>query len=223
MNKIEDYIGFVKDQVQVQDRLATKYDHEPYRANRHVKAKNSFAELAEYLETIKAHGLNFGDNSLNRSLNVQKRIQLTYEDIQGLPEDLIKELNVTDTDRQEMVIEHIIAQSDGVLSLDKIMVELYRRTGEVHKRNTMISRLFRMVQRGMIYNVPGKKGVYSTFEISEADAKRMFGQDREPEEAVAPLPPPPGPPPVPPATPNQMDRLRARLSNSTAPPPRPGR
>lgn len=213
MGKIEDYIGFVKDQVQIQDRLATKYDHEPYRSNRHVKARNSFAELAEYLEQIKDHGLDFDDNSMNRSLSAQKRIHLTYEDIQGLPDELIKELNVTDTDRQEMVIEHIIAQSGGVLSLDKILVELYRRTREVHKRNTLTSRLFRMAQRGMIYNVPGKKGVYSTYEISEQDAKKMFGQDRETEETPPP-PQPPGPP-SPPAG-GGMDRLKARFLEGTA-------
>jgi hypothetical protein len=198
MRKIEDYVGFVKDQVQVQDKLATKYANEPYRHNRHLQARNSFSELAEYLEQIRAHGLKFDDTSLNRSLSAQKRIQLTFEDIQGLPEDLIKELNVSDTDRQEMVIEHIIAQSGGVLSLDKILVELWRRTGEVHKRNTMISRLYRMAQRGMIYNVPGKKGVYSTYEISEQDAKKMFGQDgdgggEEPPTAPGPNPPAPTP------------------------------
>ena len=46
MRKIEDYLDFVKDQVQVQDRLSTKYGDEPYRHNMHVKAKKNFAELA---------------------------------------------------------------------------------------------------------------------------------------------------------------------------------
>jgi len=212
MAKIDDYLAFVNEQVQVQDRLAIRYDHEPYRRNRHVSSKNKFVELANYLGQIKSHGLDFGDASLNRSLSAQKRIQLTYEDLQGLPEELVKELNVTDTDRQEMEIEHIIAQSDGVLSLDKIMVELYRRTGEIHKRNTLTSRLYRMAQRRMIYNVPGKKGVYSTYEISEADAKRMFGPD-QPEEASTPPSSPPAP-----ATPTHLDRFKAKLSGSTAPP-----
>ena len=190
MGKIDDLVAFVKEQVQVQDRLAIKYDHEPYRRNRHVNTKNKFAELAEYLEQVKNRGLDFGDNSLNRSLSAQKRIQLTFEDLQGLPDELVKELNVTDTDKQEMVIEHIIAQSGGVLSLDKILVELYKRTGEIHKRNTLISRLYRMAQKKMIYNVSGKKGVYSTYEISEPDAKKMFGQDGESEDTSPPAPTP---------------------------------
>jgi hypothetical protein len=34
----------------------------------------------------------------------------------------------------------------------------------------------------MIYNVPGKKGVYSTFEMTEQDAKKTFGVDGDPDE-----------------------------------------
>ena len=207
MGKIDEYLDFVKEQVGIQEKLTTRYDHEPYRRNMHVKARTKFAELAEYLEQIKSRGFDFDNNTLNRSLSAQKRIQLTFEDIQGLPDDLIKELNVSDTDRQEMEIEHIIAQSGGFSSLDKIIVGL-RRTREVHKRNTLTSRLYRMAQRGTIYNVPGKKGVYSTYEISEQDAKRMFGQDIAAEE----------PPTTPSATPSGSagDRLRSALMTSTA-------
>ena len=177
----------------------------------HTKSKNRFAELADYLGQIKSHGLDFDNNTLARSVSAQKRIQLTYEDVQGLPEELVKELNISDTDRQEMIIEHIIAASGGVLSLDKILIELYRRTGEIHKRNTLTSRLYRMAQRGTIYNVIGKKGVYSTYEISETDAKKMFGQDGD---ATAEEPTP-----APSASTNSvsaLERLKAAAMGSTA-------
>jgi hypothetical protein len=68
------------------------------------------------------------------------------------------------------------------------MVELYKRTKEVPRRNTMTSRLYRMAGRGMIYNVPGKKGVYSTFELTEQEAKKMFGQFDDIEEVQPPSP-----------------------------------
>jgi hypothetical protein len=208
MGKIDEYLEFVKEQIRVQDKLATKYDDEAYRRNLHVKSKHSFEELAGYLDQLKARRLEFDDASINRSISAQKRIQLTLEDLQGLPDDLIKELNVTETDRQEMLIEQIIAQSGGFSSLDKILVELYRRTGEVNKRNTMVSRLYRMAQKGMIYNVPGKKGVYSTYEIPEADARKMFGQDGDSEESPPANPTPPAP--------SASDKLKARLLAGTA-------
>jgi pyruvate/2-oxoglutarate dehydrogenase complex dihydrolipoamide acyltransferase (E2) component len=38
----------------------------------------------------------------------------------------------------------------------------------------------------MIYNVPGKKGVYSTYEMTEPDARKLFGNaDSETEDAAA--------------------------------------
>jgi hypothetical protein len=86
------------------------------------------------------------------------------------------------------------------------MVELFKRTREVPKRNVLTTRLFRMASRGAIYNVPGKKGVYSTYELSEADAKRMFGGDK-PESDPAPAATPEAPPSAPAPSPSPEPRL----------------
>jgi hypothetical protein len=116
----------------------------------------------------------------------------------------------------------MIAQDGGVLSLDKIMVELYRRTREIPKRTTITSRLYRMAQKGMIYNVPGKKGIYSTYEMTEQDAKKMFGQfDGETEEAAATPAPATPAAPTPAASSGGLsqadkDRLKAKLMGSTS-------
>jgi hypothetical protein len=178
MNKVETFIHFVKEQIAFQEKMANKYDDNAYRHNLHIKTAGKLNELLAYMEEIEERGHARFDSN-NRGDSAKKRIKLTLEDIQNIPEELIKELNVTETDKQDLVIEHVIASSGGVLSLDKILVELYRKTREIHKRSTLISRLYRMVQRGVIYNVPGKKGVYSTYELSEQDAKRMFGIDAE--------------------------------------------
>ncbi len=37
----------------------------------------------------------------------------------------------------------------------------------------------------MIYNVPGKKGVYSSYEMTDQEAKKLFGVDGEPEEPTS--------------------------------------
>jgi hypothetical protein len=170
MGKIDSYVAFVKEQVGVQDRLSRKYD-DPFRKSVHQKAAKNFSELGEFLIEIKAKGTR--DTSfLNRGDSPQKKLLLTFEDIDGAPEELLRELNVTETDRQDLLIEYLIAQTGGVLSLDRIMVELFKRNKpEIPKRNTITSRLYRMASKGMIYNVPGKKGVYSTYEMTEEDAK----------------------------------------------------
>ena len=63
----------------------------------------------------------------------------------------------------------------GIASLDQILVGLYRNSGELWKRNTLTSKLYRMAQKGVVFQVPEKKGVYSTRRISEEDARRLFG------------------------------------------------
>lgn len=186
MAKIDNYVTFVKEQVSVQERLARKYDEDNYRSSLHIKTARTFADLSKFLEEIQRRGTQ--DTSyLNRGDTPQKRILLTHEEIENAPDELLRELNLTEVDKQELLIEYLIAQAGGVLSLDKIIVEIYSRTKEVPKRQAITARLFRMAARGMIYNVPGKKGVYSTYELTEGEAKKMFGQyEGEPSEETPP-------------------------------------
>ena len=43
----------------------------------------------------------------------------------------------------------------------------------------MTSRLYRMVQRGLLYSLANKKGVYSTFRIPEDEVSKLFSTDFE--------------------------------------------
>lgn len=226
MGKIDNYLAFVKEQVGVQEKLAKKYEDSPFRKGQHLSSAKSMSELAEFLGEIQAKGTR-DISYLNRGDSPQKKLLLTYEEIEGLPEELLKELNLTETDRHDLVVEHLIAQAGGILSLDKIMVQLWKKTGEVPKRNTITSRLYRMVAKGMIYNVPGKKGVYSTYEVSEQEAKRLFGSDGETDEPSAPAvgvesataPQPSPPTPSPPAK-HMFDKTRSKYASTTSLPRR---
>jgi hypothetical protein len=221
-NKIENYVAFVKEQVGVQQKLAEKFEDSPFRKGQHLNSAKNFSDLAEFLTKIQTNGTR--DTSyLNRGDSLSKRLHLTYEDIQDLSEENLKELNFTEADRQDLVVEHMIAQAGGVYSLDKIMVDLFRQTKEFPKRNTITSRLYRMVGKGMIYNVPGKKGVYSTYEMTEQDAKKLFGNvDGEVEDAPsAPVVETIPVPPVSPTAPKTMfDKNKHRFTASTSLPRR---
>jgi hypothetical protein len=174
MGKIDKYVDFVKEHVALQHKLAKKYEDSPFRKNQHLDSAKGFSDLGQFLAEIQKKGT--GDTSyLNRGDSPLKRLHLTFEDISDLTEDQLRELNLTEADRQDLVVEHMIAQNGGIYSLDKIMVDLFRQTKEFPKRPTIISRLYRMVGKGMIYNVPGKKGVYSTYEMTEQDVKKLFG------------------------------------------------
>jgi hypothetical protein len=220
MAKIDNHVSFVKDQVAVQEKLAKKYEEDSYRQGLHLKTANNFSELAKFLEGIQRRGTR--DTAyLNRGDAPQKRIQITYEEIAEAPEELLRELNLTENDRQELLVEYIIARDGGILSLDKIMLELYKETKEVPKRNALTQRLYRMANRGMIYNVPGKKGVYSTYELSEAEAKKMFGQidgeTEEPSPAAATPTPQVAPPPDQPNKGFEAFKKRRPLASTATP------
>jgi hypothetical protein len=217
MAKIDKYAAFVKEQVGVQQKLAVKYEDSPFRRGQHLDSAKNFAELADFLSEIQKKGTS--DTSyLYRADTPLKRLHLTYEDIKDLTEEQLRELNLTEADRQDIIVEHIIAQNGGFHSLDKIMVDLFKETKEFPKRTTIVSRLYRMVSKGMIYNVPGKKGVYSTFEMTEQEAKKLFGNvDGETEESTgAASPETATPPPTPPAPKHAFDKNKLRFSSSTS-------
>ena len=221
MAKIDKYVAFVKEHIGIQHKLAKKYEDSPYRKGQHLDSAKSFTELEQFLNEIQRNGTD--DTSyLNRGNSPLKRLHLTYEDIADLNEDQLKELNLTEADKQDLVVEHIIAQRGGVYSLDKIMVDLFRQTREFPKRSTITSRLYRMVGKGMIYNVPGKKGVYSTYEMTADEAKKMFGVDGETDEPASSATAEPSTviPPPQPAKKSMFDQTKNRLTSSVSLPSR---
>lgn len=174
MDRLDTQIEFVKEQITAQSAMADKYKDQPARAGRHLHTLHRLRELISFLQEVGTKLTDLEEDN-QRAQNTMRRMSLTLEDIEDLPADVIAELNISETDRQELVIEDIIKRAGGVLSLDKVIVELYRRTSEIVKRNTLTSRLYRMVQKRMIFNVPGRKGLYSTSEMSEQEARRLFG------------------------------------------------
>ena len=175
MDIVGKHLAFVKDQQAIQEKLARKYEAEPWRCELHLKSAQQFMELADDI----AKQQNAEQNDLAEPVNGVSRpsIFLTLKDIEGLPDDLVKELSFSESDKLEFTIAGIIDEAGGVLSLDKILVGIYYKTKEIVRRNILISRLYRMAQKGVIFPVPGKKGVYSTRQITDGELKRLFGQD----------------------------------------------
>lgn len=92
---------------------------------------------------------------------------LSWDELEGLPEELVAELSISDSDKTDFNIIGLIREAGDVASLDRIILNLYKQTGEIVKRANLNARLYRMVQKEQIYSVPGKKGVYSTTKLEE--------------------------------------------------------
>lgn len=89
-------------------------------------------------------------------------INLTPEDLEGLPPEVLQQLGLSESDYYEMELVRLINKVGGVISLDKLIVLLYKEKGEIVERTPINAKLYRMTKKGMIFSVPGRKGVYST-------------------------------------------------------------
>lgn len=167
MSTIQNYIQFVKSQAEYQSLRASHFasQNDEVRANAYRTRHKEFVELAQFIED------NCGDNHVSNSIYV------TPQDLIGLPDEVIAQLNISESDRQEFFIMSIIEKLGGVASIDKIIIGAYRDNKEVLERQKLNAKLYRMASKGLIYSHPNKKGVYSTKEIKEEHADNT--EDKE--------------------------------------------
>lgn len=89
-------------------------------------------------------------------------IPARYGDLSDLPAELLAQLSGVKTDELEDQIYAAVKASGEEIELDRLLIELFRRHGDVHERRFLNNKSYRMVQKGLIYQVPGRKGVYTT-------------------------------------------------------------
>jgi len=186
MSILHKYLAFVKDQAAFHEKMIQKHGATSFRANLHKTTAEKFQALAADLES--ADKLLDAPQQHTQASAVKGPVQLSLvlEDIDGLPDELIRELSLSSADKTEFSIVNAIEEAGGIISLDKLLIALYKKTGEIHKRTSLYSRLARMVQKNLIYYVPGKKGVYSTEQLSMEDVLRTFGAIKQESETQNP-------------------------------------
>lgn len=92
-------------------------------------------------------------------------IHLSPHELLDLPPELIEQLALNDSDNYELELIRLIDSVGGTISLDKLIILLYREKGEITDRTQLNARLNRMMRKEMIFSVPKKKGVYRTTKI----------------------------------------------------------
>ncbi len=175
MSILSKQLPFVNEQMAFHEKMIEKYSsgkfQSEFRANQHTLTRDKFKELSADI-IIADKEL---DAPKKKDLSGVKHLSLSLQELEGLPEELINELSVSDADKTEFVIANLINEDGGILSMDKILIGMYKKTGEIIKRQTMTSKLYRMSQKGLVFSVPGKKGFYSTEEFTEEDVTKVFG------------------------------------------------
>jgi hypothetical protein len=168
------HIPFVNDQLAIQGKLASKFANQEWRAQLHRDNVEKLTALV--IDMGEADKLLDAPHGLSAPLLPKpNRFVLRPEELENLPEELIAELSASGADKTELAIFRAVNNYGGAASLDQIIVDLYKKTGEVVKRTTLTSRLYRMQQKGLVFPVPGRKGIYSTSEVTSEEAAKLFG------------------------------------------------
>jgi hypothetical protein len=154
MESIFEYVGFVNEQVEFHTRKAQEF-HGHKRERLHKKTAERFRGLLAQIEMLQSA-------TILRQIPGSNPLAITTADVKDLPPDLLKQLvNLPDHDRLENDIVDIINGAGGTLLLDHLLITLFKRTGEIHLRAQLVSKLYRMNKKGLIY-ATSKKGVYTT-------------------------------------------------------------
>ncbi len=179
MSNIQQHIDFVNDQVRFHRRKAVEFQGKK-RSELHTTTAEKFQSLLNFLESVPELITN------NRpSKPHQLSFSLTPRDLEGLPQELLEELSVSNpADKAEFAIMKLMEEKGRIMSLDQILIGIYRETGEVTKRQAMTSRLYRMINKGVLFSVPSKKGVYSLdpAESGSGDGNLESEKHDEPED-----------------------------------------
>ena len=179
MSILQKHLVFVNEQIAVQDKLVIKFAPNAryaseYRYTQHMSNAERFRAMLIDMETVDKRLDALPDTSEQTATTLKISTQLLPKDIEGLPPELIEELSVNNADKLEFALLGIFGESGGILSLDHMLISLYKKSGEVHKRAAITAKLYRMSQKGLAYSVPGKKGWYSTEELTETRVEEIF-------------------------------------------------
>jgi hypothetical protein len=180
-------LAFVNDQAVFHEKRVAHVANS-FKANLHKTTAEKFRALAADIEEA--------DRLLDAPVpppqseikSPKKPIQLslTMEDIEGLPAELIQELNLSTTDKTEFAITTAIEKAGGIITLSKLLIALYKDLGVIYKRNEISARMARMANKNIIYYVPGKKGVYSIEQLTTEDVAQIFDTKQYNDDGESP-------------------------------------
>lgn len=164
-------IEIIQEQIDFHKTSAEKYKSNQYRSKRHLETISNFRLIRNYVHELKSKA---DISSTSKKGDKPLTLALMPADLEDLPDELLEELSISSADKSEFYIASLIEEAGGIMSLDQIIVGVFRGTGEIVKRTTITAKLYRMINKGLIFSVPLKKGVYSCNEITEEEAENLF-------------------------------------------------
>jgi hypothetical protein len=104
-----------------------------------------------------------------------ENLEIGPKDLEGLPAELIEQLSISESDREEFQILGLLQAHGGTMSLDQLLIAIYRKSKEILERSKLNQRLYRMASKSILFSVPGRKGIYTIYEPEEVEKKKPAG------------------------------------------------
>ncbi len=139
--------------------VVTNYIATMERWREQATEKGELLAVRNYTRRIEA--LTATITELRELRRITKPLPASYGDVSDLPDELLRELSGIKVDELEQQLYSIVVSGDQV-DLDAILIEMYRRYSIVQTRRFLQNKLYRMSQKGIIFPVPNRKGVYSS-------------------------------------------------------------
>lgn len=182
---LQDHIKLIKGQIaHFQSEIRRIDPHHPrYKPGQialYERLVRQHQELLGFLETLSEAD---SDEPPAFSLRLEGGglpVRARTDGLADLPPELLNELSTSATKGPTDILVTIIEERGGTATLDDILIDMYRKHGEVGKRTVLSNRLYRLRDRDLVWPVPGKKGLYTTTKpASAATAKVLDFSNRE--------------------------------------------
>jgi len=163
IQNIADYIEFVNNQVSYHLRQADRLmsgssvgdPRKQQAAKKHKEVAEKLQHISQFLEKADDMPAVVQEDSV-----VSPFSHFLPDDLEGLPQELLDELNISESDQLELNVYKALEKAGGTLPVDKILIQLYRDTGKVFSRNKLAAKLYRMASKGRLVSEE-ERGVYS--------------------------------------------------------------
>lgn len=167
MHILEKHLPFIKEQAAHQRKQAAGQAEKNTKGAAQSTARaERFEQLIADIEEV-SQQLPLLPSAQTPTEPNRPRLTLLPADLDGLPEEVLKQLGINESDRQELAIVEMLEQAGGMMTLDQIIIALWRQRQEIVERGKLNSKLYRMVHKEMIYSAG--KGIYSTKPVEGAE------------------------------------------------------
>ncbi|MGI9377073.1 MAG: hypothetical protein ACR2PC_13415 [Tsuneonella suprasediminis] len=166
---VDEEVEFVKSQIAHHTRSIRYHEgrKDELKARRHRGILRRFEEILSKIELFNEQFPVHPNNEI--AIRKIEPIGGRIGNVEDLPEEIRSQLVSVQYDELETQILTVINKRySGIATIDEILVGLWREHNDVHQRDVLATKIYRMVRKEFLHSVAGRKGVYSTKPIEEA-------------------------------------------------------